>query len=112
MFDVGFLELTLLFVVGLLVLGPERLPRVARTIGGYLRKARQTWSTLRNEIEQELAADEIRKSIEQPRKELDALKRQAETAIHSPEPGKNKAASTRPAAKDSVSEESSDERDR
>ena len=34
MFDVGFTELLLLSLVGLLVLGPERLPRVARTLGG------------------------------------------------------------------------------
>ena len=49
MFDIGFLELTLLFVIGLLVLGPERLPRVVRTLGGYLRKARQTWYSVRTE---------------------------------------------------------------
>ena len=34
MFDIGFAELLLLSLIGLLVLGPERLPRVARTLGG------------------------------------------------------------------------------
>ena len=111
MFDIGFLELALLFVVGLVVLGPERLPRVAKTIGGYLRKARQTWSTLRHEIEQELAADEIRKSIEAPRKEIDALKRQAEQSIKPAEPEAKKTV-TSEAADEPVSEEGGDERDR
>ena len=43
MFDVGFAELFLLAIIGLLVLGPERLPAVARTIGGFMRKARASW---------------------------------------------------------------------
>ena len=50
MFDVGFAELLLLSVVGLLVLGPERLPRVARTLGGFARKARSSWLNLKRTI--------------------------------------------------------------
>lgn len=70
MFDIGFLELSLLFVIGLLVLGPERLPRVARTIGMYLRKARRTWYSVRSEIEQELAAEDLKRSLAEPAEEL------------------------------------------
>ncbi len=70
MFDVGFAELFLLALIGLLVLGPERLPGVARTIGGYVRKARSSWISLRNTIEAELAEADIAKPIKQTSEEL------------------------------------------
>jgi sec-independent protein translocase protein TatB len=59
MFDVGFAELFLLALVGLLVLGPERLPGVARTVGGFVRKARASWVSLRTTIESELNEADI-----------------------------------------------------
>jgi len=70
MFDVGFAELFLLALIGLLVLGPERLPGVARTIGGYVRKARSSWISLRNTIEAELAEADISAPIKQASEEL------------------------------------------
>jgi sec-independent protein translocase protein TatB len=63
MFDVGFAELLLLSIVGLLVLGPERLPRVARTLGGLVRKARSSWISLRRTIEAEIRADELKEPL-------------------------------------------------
>ncbi|HET6564870.1 MAG TPA: Sec-independent protein translocase protein TatB [Xanthomonadales bacterium] len=63
MFDVGFTELLLLAVIGLLVLGPERLPRVARTLGGLTRKARSSWLNLKRSIDAEINAEEIRKPL-------------------------------------------------
>ena len=65
MFDVGFTELFLLALIGLLVLGPERLPGVARTIGGFVRKARASWVSLRNTIESELAEADISEPLKQ-----------------------------------------------
>jgi len=65
MFDVGFTELFLLAMIGLLVLGPERLPGVARTIGGFVRKARASWTSLRNTIESELAEADISEPLKQ-----------------------------------------------
>lgn len=65
MFDFGVGELGLIAVVGLLVLGPERLPRVARTAGALLRKARQSWQGVRADIERELAAEDLKQSIRQ-----------------------------------------------
>ena len=70
MFDVGFAELFLLSLIGLLVLGPERLPGVARTIGGFVRKARASWASLRNTIEMELAEADISEPIKQANEEF------------------------------------------
>ena len=64
MFDVGFTELLLLSVVGLLVLGPERLPRVARTLGGLARRARSSWLSLKRSIEAEMRAEELRELLD------------------------------------------------
>ncbi|MGV6852155.1 MAG: Sec-independent protein translocase protein TatB [bacterium] len=74
MFDVGFMEVGLLLIVGLIVLGPERLPKVARTVGMYMRKARSTWSGVQAQIEQELAAEELQKTVLDPKQILDPLK--------------------------------------
>jgi len=70
MFDVGFAELFLLSLIGLIVLGPERLPAVARTIGGFMRKARASWTSLRNTIESELAEADITAPIKDAAEEL------------------------------------------
>lgn len=63
MFDVGFTEVLLLAVIGLLVLGPERLPRIARTLGGLTRKARSSWLNLKRSIDAEINAEELKKPI-------------------------------------------------
>lgn len=73
MFDVGFAELFLLSLIGLLVLGPERLPAVARTLGGFVRKARISYHNLKRTVEAELAAAEVAKPIEDARKELESV---------------------------------------
>jgi len=70
MFDVGFAEIFLLALIGLLVLGPERLPGVARTIGGFVRKARTSWISLRNTIESELAEADLATPIKKTSDEL------------------------------------------
>jgi sec-independent protein translocase protein TatB len=66
MFDVGLWELTLLFFIALIVVGPERLPRLARTAGLWIGKARRIVSEVRGEIERELQVEEIKRSIGQP----------------------------------------------
>jgi len=85
MFDIGFQELLLIAVLGLLVLGPERLPRVARTLGGYLRKARQTWYSVRTEIESELAAEDIKRSLNESSDALQQLGKQSQDSITTPD---------------------------
>lgn len=60
MFEVGFWELVLLFVLGLVVLGPEKLPRVANQLGRYAGQARRMASQLTSQIRTELEAEEQR----------------------------------------------------
>jgi sec-independent protein translocase protein TatB len=62
-FEVGFSELLVIAIVALVVLGPERLPKAARMAGTFMRKARQSFEGLKNEVERELAADELRKRL-------------------------------------------------
>lgn len=76
MFDVGFAELFLLALIGLLVLGPERLPAVARTVGGFVRKARASWVSLRNTIESELAESDLTTPIKQASEEFKQIGKQ------------------------------------
>ncbi|MFK8029255.1 MAG: Sec-independent protein translocase protein TatB [Gammaproteobacteria bacterium] len=59
-FDVGFSELFLLAVLGLLILGPERLPAVARTLGGWVRRGRQMASEFQRELEREVDLTEFK----------------------------------------------------
>jgi sec-independent protein translocase protein TatB len=63
MFDVGFGELVLIAVVALLVLGPERMPAAARTVGALLRRARQSWNSVREEVERELQAEDLKRQL-------------------------------------------------
>jgi Tat protein translocase TatB subunit len=60
MFEIGFWELALIFALGLLVLGPEKLPKVAAQLGRYAGQARRMARTLTAQIQDELAAEERR----------------------------------------------------
>lgn len=84
MFDIGFSELLLIAVVALVVLGPERLPRAAKFAGLWVRRARAQWYSVKTEFEREIAADELRRSVEQARdsvREADAAVRSTGTTI-------------------------------
>jgi sec-independent protein translocase protein TatB len=75
-FDVGFSELMLIAVVALLVLGPERLPGAARTVGALLRKARSSFEAVKAEVEREVRDEELKrvlKSMPQPSETLRSL---------------------------------------
>ena len=67
MFDIGFSELLLIAVVALVVLGPERLPKAARLAGLWLRRARAQWYSVKAELERDLAAEELRRSLHETR---------------------------------------------
>ncbi|HHQ14513.1 MAG TPA: twin-arginine translocase subunit TatB [Chromatiales bacterium] len=57
MFDIGFWELVVLFGLGLIVLGPERLPRVAMQVGNWVGRARRMAHSLTTQIRSELDVD-------------------------------------------------------
>ncbi|WP_150539906.1 Sec-independent protein translocase protein TatB [Actinobacillus vicugnae] len=63
MFDIGFSELVLIFVVGLVVLGPQRLPIAIRTVMGWVRTIRGLAANVQNELAQELKLQELQESI-------------------------------------------------
>ncbi len=71
MFELSFGKMALIAVVALLVLGPERLPAAARTVGALLRRARTSWHSVRSEIERELAAEDIKRSIHDTARSVD-----------------------------------------
>jgi len=57
MFDIGFWELIILFGLGLIILGPERLPKVAMQLGNWAGQARRMARTLTSQIRDELDVD-------------------------------------------------------
>lgn len=63
MFDFSFGELMVVALVALVVLGPERLPKAARFTGLWVRRARAQWYSVKSELEQELASDELKRSL-------------------------------------------------
>ena len=77
MVDIGFSELLVIGVVALLVLGPERLPKAARFAGLWVRKARAQWYSVKSELERELAAEELTRSLRDGRQAL----RDVETSL-------------------------------
>ena len=70
MFDIGFSELVVIALVALVVLGPERLPKAARLAGLWVRRARAHWYAVKSELEQELAADELQRSLRDTREAI------------------------------------------
>ncbi|KAA8997269.1 Sec-independent protein translocase subunit TatB [Affinibrenneria salicis] len=68
MFDIGFSELLLVMVIGLVVLGPERLPVAVRTVAGWIRALRSLASTVQNELSQELKLQELQDSLKKVEK--------------------------------------------
>jgi len=62
-FDIGFSELLVVFVVGLLILGPERLPHAAKTAGLWVRKIRRSINSVQREINAQLDQEELQQKI-------------------------------------------------
>jgi len=61
MFDIGFSELLVIGVVALIVIGPEKLPRVARTLGHLAGRLQRYVSDVKSDINREIELDELRK---------------------------------------------------
>ena len=63
MFDMGFAELLVIAVIGLLVIGPKRMPEAIRVLGYWLGKLRRTVHNARQEMEREFGLDEMRREL-------------------------------------------------
>src|ERR1700675_4489828 len=66
MLDVGFSEILLTSAIALIVLGPERLPKVARQVGNWMGRARAMARQLSEQLEREVSADELLKTQSKP----------------------------------------------
>ena len=94
MFDVGFWELLLIGVVALLVVGPERLPGLARTVGVWVGKARRLVNSVKADIDREMRTEELKKIldkqnefrdvydiVEETRQDLKASEKEVQDAV-------------------------------
>jgi sec-independent protein translocase protein TatB len=73
MFDIGFWELVIIGLVALLVVGPERLPKLAYTAGKWLGKGRAMIGSIKSEIDREMQADELKRVVEEQKAMLNPL---------------------------------------
>jgi len=92
MFDIGFPELIMISIVALLVIGPEKLPETIRTISLWVGRLQRSFRNIRQEIEAEIGADDIRaqlhnesimKELEQTRGVLQSAKDDVNKTIKS-----------------------------
>jgi len=65
-FDIGFLELMVVGILGLLILGPERLPKAARTVGSFIGEIRRTMSNIQDDLERQVRTDELQEKLKDP----------------------------------------------
>jgi sec-independent protein translocase protein TatB len=80
MFDVGFSELVLIAVVAMIVIGPERLPKVARTAGALLGRMQRYVNNVKSEVEREMQFEDLKKL----QQEIQVHSKQVENSILAP----------------------------
>lgn len=84
MFDIGFSELMVIGIVALIVIGPERLPKVARTLGHLLGRAQRYVNDVKSDISREMQLDELKKlqaQVTDSARELeDSVRKEYQTA--------------------------------
>ncbi len=64
MFDIGFLEILVILVIALLVIGPERMPEVARKLGAFMGKTKKFINSVKQEGQLQETVDELKKSMD------------------------------------------------
>ena len=70
MFDIGFAELLIIAIVGLLVIGPERLPGAIRTGSAWLGRIKRSFNDIKREVEQELHNDAVLDDLKKAPREI------------------------------------------
>ncbi|MFV8819063.1 Sec-independent protein translocase protein TatB [Haliea sp. E17] len=94
MFDIGFAELIIVAVVGLLVIGPERLPGAIRTGAAWWSRFRRGFNQIKSEVERELHNDAVMRELKETRREFDEQVQQLANEIEeppAPQPAEDKA---------------------
>ena len=79
MFDISFTELMVIGVIALVVIGPERLPKVARTIGHLVGRAQRYVGDIKSDIQREVELDELRKLKDQMQEAAQSVKSSLES---------------------------------
>ena len=87
MFDFGFSELLVIGVVLLIVVGPERLPKVARTAGHLIGRVQRYVSDVKSDIQREIQLEELKKLQDQVRQQADALEASVRAGMATAEAG-------------------------
>lgn len=82
MFDIAFTELVIVAIVALIVIGPEKLPKVARTLGSLAGRMQRYVSTVKQDIERELELDDLKKLQQDIQQGSQDVKQQVESSIH------------------------------
>ena len=80
MFDVGFTEIVLIGIVALVVIGPERLPAVARTVGQWVGKLQRFVKGVKTDLASELQTGDLKKLIGDQKEQIDELRQMVSTA--------------------------------
>jgi sec-independent protein translocase protein TatB len=85
MFDIGFTELLVIGVVALIVIGPERMPKVARTVGHLVGRMQRYATSIKADINREVQFDEIRRAGEDFRNSMTQAKSELDGVAHTME---------------------------
>ena len=87
MFDIGFSEIVVIAVVALIVIGPERLPKAARTLGHLFGRLQRYVNDVKADINREMELDELRKLQKEVQTAASELKSSVESAAQGVETG-------------------------
>ena len=90
MFDIGFSELMVIGVVALIVIGPEKLPRMARTVGHLAGRLQRYVSDVKADINREIELDELRKMRDSMQEAASNFESTVHTEMHKTETELNK----------------------
>jgi sec-independent protein translocase protein TatB len=90
MFDIGFSELLVIGVVALIVIGPEKLPRMARTVGHLAGRLQRYVSDVKADINREIELDELRKMRDSMQQAASSFESNVQSELHKTETDLNK----------------------
>jgi len=94
MFDIGFSELLVIGIVALIVIGPQKLPRVARTVGHLLGRLQRYVADVKADINREIELEELRKMRDSMQKAASEMQTAVDSELHQTADELNKAAAS------------------